>query len=394
VKPAQRTKAETTKPVQIKKPNDFQLGIDDVREAIDGQRGVRIRMPSTVFCGQWPDATEMCIGKLMCPSYEGKFVAEALFDGDTEPTLLTSSSLMLSDTHVSWRKPNMDASNLLRTKCSTNVKHLNAMTRAVEMYQILLDAPVNLSGRIVLTLDGIGTNRVSGEEVLEVLPGPERPKTLTLEMNADVALSQRICLGFGKLVRFTGADPSMAYKSHSMKKSGPPTIEDVLVTPNNTVLSEEEKRRTVWLNLDYCGGPPKNHSVDECAAFMSKCLAHLPQLYMVTVTMARRNHSNLDETFADYFPTPYGFTVRKTYTDNARVVCKMYVRKLILVRHLSVPGYWWRHTSTALRTTTFDGIVVGKDGDMYDVYILSDGAQYKMRADAVAEYSDDDLLKA
>lgn len=375
-----------TRCVAVKQPNDFQLGIGDVRTAIDGQRGVRLRMSKTAFCGHWPDAKDVCTGKLLGPSYEGKFVAEALFDGDTEPTLLTSSSLMLTDTHVYWRKPHMDASILLKNKCTQNSKHVNAMARAAEMYEVLCDSVVDLGGRLVVTLDGMGTNRVSGDDVLQSVAPRQRPDTLTLEMSADVALAQRICLGFGTKVRFTGADPNMTRRA--VKKMGTPTIEDVLMTSGNTILSEEEKRRVVWLNLDYCGGPPKNHSVDACATMMETCLAHLSDLQMVTVTMAKRNHANLDERFADYFPTPYGFRIAKTFTDNARVVCKMYRRDTTFPRHVSIPGGWWKNAPREWKMTTFDGVVVGKTyGDMYDVYVPYDGARYQMRGDAVSAYA-------
>lgn len=375
-----------TQRVAARKPNDFQLGIDDVRTAIDGQRGVRLRMSKTAFCGHWADAKDVCTGKLLGPSYEGKFVAEALFDGDTEPTLLTSSSLMLTDTHVTWRKPNLDAPVLLANKCTANSKHTNAMARAAEMYEVLRDSGVALGGRLVVTLDGIGTNRVSGDGVLQSVAPHQRPDTLTLEMNADVALAQRICLGFGTKVRFTGADPNM--KRRASKTAGSPGIEDVLMAKGNTILSEDEKRRVVWLNLDYCGGPPKNHSVTACATMMETCLAHLPGLHMVTVTMARRNHANLDVTFADYFPTPYGYRIARTYTNNARVLCKMYCRDTALTRHLSIPGGWWKNAPREWKTATFDGVVVDKThGDMYDVYVPNDGRCYQMRLDAVSAYA-------
>lgn len=369
--------------------NDFQVGIDRVREAIDGQRGARLRMPKSAFCGHWHDAAETCTGKLLGPSYEGRFVAEALFDGDTAPTLLTSSSLMLTETHVFWRKPHMDAAALLRDKCIANMKHVHAMARARDMYSTLLDSDIDLRDRIVLTLDGIGTNRVSGEDVLASIDACDRPDTLTLEMNADVALAQRIALGFGGRVRFTGADPTMSFRSRSLKRAGPPTIEDVLITPCNSVLSEQEKRKVVWLNLDYCGGPPKNHSVDDCVRFMTRCLAHLPHMHMITVTMARRNHAGLDYTFDEYFPIPYGFSVTKTYTDNPRVVCKMYVRDRRISRHLSIPGRWWRDVAAEWKKATFDGVVVRREGRMHDVYVVADGTEYKMRSDAVAAYADD-----
>lgn len=383
------SKPKPRRRLDARPPNDFQLGIEDVREAIDGQHGVRIRMSKTAFCGHWPEATDVCVGKIVGSSREGRFVAEAIFDGDSEPTLLTSSSLMRVDTHVVWRKPHLTPTALLRKKCETNTKHVNAMGRASEMYETLCSLNLSLKGRIVLTLDGIGTNRVAGENVLDSIAPSERPETLTLEMNADVAFAQRLGLGFGTRVRFTGADSAMAYRTHSLTKTGPPTIENVLMTPRNAVLSDEEKRRVVWLNLDYCGGPPKNNSVDECGAFMQKCLAHLPHLHMITVTVARRNHADLDATFGDYFPTPHGFTVRRTYTDNARVVCKMYLRVPTMTRHVSIPGHWWRGASPAWKTKFFDGIVVASEGALHDVYVPVDDRTYQMRGDAVSAYADD-----
>lgn len=207
--------------VVVKKPNDFQLGIDDVRTAMDGQRGVRLRMSKTVFCGHWPDAKNVCTGKLLGPSYEGKFVAEALFDGDTEPTLLTSSSLMMTDTHVTWRKPHMDASTFLRNKCTSNSKHVNAMTRAKDMYSVLCDSVLDINGRIVVTLDGIGTNRVSGEHVLQSISPHQRPDTLTLEMNADVALRNGCFFRqhrVGLLKRTGGGGPNLGKKKRFCRR--------------------------------------------------------------------------------------------------------------------------------------------------------------------------------
>ena len=347
-------------------------------------------MPKTAFCGHWPDAEDVCTGKLVGPSYEGRFVAEAKFDGESGTTLLTSSSLMLSGTHVVWRKPHMDAIALLRSKCDVDKKHRHAMFRAREMYTHLMSSGIDLGGRIVLTLDGMGTNRVSGDEVLESLPPSQRPETLTLEMNPDVALAQRIALGFGGKVRFTGGDPVLSYRSPRLKTSGPPTIESVIVSSHNRVLSDDEKRRVVWLNLDYCGGPPKNHSIDECAIFMRKCLAHLPHVHMVSVTMARRNHANLDDTFSDYFPTPYGFELQTTYTSNGRVVCNMYTRNSRITRHLSIPGHWWHDIRPSWRRTHFDGVVVGRQrNNMFTVYVPFDDLEYDMRADAIAAYAAD-----
>ena len=104
--------------LHVKSTNDFQVGAPLVRTAMAGQCGVRIRMPRSAFCGHWPDAPDVCTGKILGPSHVVRFVAEALFDGETEPALLTSSSLMLQETHVMWRKPDVDASRLRRTPFS------------------------------------------------------------------------------------------------------------------------------------------------------------------------------------------------------------------------------------------------------------------------------------
>lgn len=373
------------------KANDFQLGIDAVRIAMDRQRGVRIRVPLSAFAGHWPGFPDLCHGVIVKPLHQGKFVAEALFDGDADPTPITSSMLMLHETCASWRKPRVDAKQLLTAKCAAHVKHTNAYQRAVAMCETLLELPEELESislperKIILTLDGMGTNRIAIEDVMNArgVPATARPDIVTLEMDADVAAAQRIALGFGDDVRFTKGDPLASHKS--LFGGG---IEHV-VTSRNSLLSEDAKRDVVWLNLDYCGGPPKNHRVSSCAAFMQKMLAHLPGLNMVTVTMAKRNHADLDNTFDNYFPPPYGFELRDTFRSNPRVVCKMYVRAAGVVRRVAIPGSWWLNADPAWKKTTFDGIVMGKSTNMFSVYVPHDDRIYPMRADAVSKFASD-----
>ena len=120
---------------------------------------------------------------------------------------------------------------------------------------------------------------------------------------------------------------------------------------------------------------------------MERVFAHLPALRMMAVTIARRNHPDLDATFEDYVPPPYGFRLRQTFEDNKRVLCKVYVRDA--TRHLRIPGTWWRHVTPDDKRRTFDGVVVGQGDDplTYRVYVPHDDQEYRMRADAVRAYA-------
>ena len=360
------------------KANDFQVGITTVRTAMERQCGVRICVPLSAFSGYWHGCPDMCHGIIVAPLYKGKYVAEALFDGDTEPTPLTSSLLMLHETRASWKKPHLHAERFHIDKCAKHVKHMNAFKRAEEMCEVLLDMGTDLAGKTIITLDGMGTSRVAINTVMDArgLPAKARPTTVTLEMNADGALGQRIGLGFGSDIKFTNGDP---YVSSKVRFGGTPKLEDIVLT-HNRILPDKTKRGVVGLNLDYCGGPPNNYS-------MQKMLTHLPALRIVTITMARRNHANLHETFDDYFPPPYGFHLRKTYTSNPRVVCKMYVRNARIVRHVIIPGSWWVNADPAWKKTVFDGIVVAKKNATFDVYVPHDGCVYPMSADALAKFA-------
>jgi len=353
--------------------NDFQVGIEEVREAMKGQVGVRVEMSVAAFNDYWPDADERCKGVITGPSYEGKFVAECKFHGDNGMiTLLTAASLMRLDTKASWRKPNIDAHRYIHNKNANDEKHMNAFKRAEDQWSTLLGLGVPLDDRVVLTLDGHGPNRIAGEQVFRSrnVPPSRRPQTWTLEKDPNVALGQRIALGFGSEVYFTGADPHAKNKAVLLRRPGQLTIEDVIMSKNN-IVSEVDKRRVVWLNLDYCGGPPMSHSIVQCSTFMTAVVARLSNLEMITITIARRNHPNLDETFDEIIPPPYGFRMTKEYCENRRVLCKMYVRVDTMPRRLCVPGTWWVDADPMWRNKRFDAIVVKKEKQegMYKVYV-------------------------
>lgn len=382
-----------------KKTNDFQLGMEAVRATIHkGQRGVKLHVPRTAFCGHWPGAPALCPGILVGPCYEGKFVAEALFAGETVPTRLTSSSLMLHETRVAWRfgrAPHIVRKALHRRKCKANAKHANAFARATRMYEYLLDEAgvEDLEDACIVGLDGMGTNHVAGDVLMDARGLKARPTRLIFEKDADVALAERLALGLGDAVQFTGADPQLSTKAMVVRGSAAPTLEHVMLTPHNRLLPDEQKRRTVWLDLDYCGGPPEKNKNEHSPAFMMAVVANLSEkLRMVSVTMAKRNMAKGG--FDACFPPPHGFRLHTTFDTNPRVVCKLYVRDDRVVRHLRIPGSWWVDADPAWKRETFDGVVVGeKHSDnatttaYYDVYVPHDDATYVMRADAVAAYA-------
>ena len=373
--------------LRSKHPNDFQLGLETSREFMKSQVGVRLAMPRSAFSGYW-DAPEVCQGKILGPSYEGRFVAEALFDGESAPTRLTSSSLMLHETTVHWQSALMNASDFHNKKNQDHVKHQHAFERAKEMMgELIRRKQQELEQTYVLTLDGHGSNQTAFREVLlESLPMHQHPTVLTFEMKADVALAQRIAFGWDRDVQFTGGDPHFASKS-LFGHSSTPTLEHLLIK-ENSLLPDSIKDKTVFLYMDYCGGPLHNHD-SKSSKFMERAVAHLPNLEMVAFTMARRNHGALDVTFDEYIPPPYGFRLWKTFTSNPRILCKVYARDYNVTRTLAIPGYWWGgSTASQWKHKTFTGILLDKPRKgMQRVYIPFDEDEYSIRIDAVKAYS-------
>ena len=229
----------------------------------------------------------------------------------------------------------------------------------------------------------MGTNQVAIQEQMDAMniPRTQRPSILTLEMCADVALAQRIGLGLGTRVRFTGGDATM--KTCPMFPTTTPVGVEHLFLVDNQVLTADERRRVVWLNLDYCGGPLRSHD-SRCGERMMRVFARAPALRMITVTMARRNHADLEATFDEYVPIPYGFRLENVFYDNRRVICKMYVRDTSVVRNLAIPSHWWTGGTVG---RVHDGVVIARNGAMHDVYVPDDDAVYTMRADAIACYA-------
>lgn len=357
--------------------NDFQMGIKTSRRAMSQQKGVRVRIPRSAFAGYWK-APKICTGYITGAARTGRFVARARFHNEDGETLLTSSSLMLASTRVKWR-PVPATVHTRDVRLAGAAKHTNAVERARDMMATLVKSGVPLADKKIITLDGIGTNRVGFTRAMDEVGVHSRPEIITCEMDADVALVQTVALGVkSPQVLFTGGDPAI--------RGGKVTVENILTRPN-ALLSEEAKRKVVFLNLDYCGGPPNTRNVKACAAQMTRVLDHLPALHMVAYTMARRNHVDLDKRFDSYIPQPYGFELARTYTQNARVLCKLYIRTPRVVRTLRIPGAWWRNVDAEVRKCTYDGVVRRRSGhNTFTVYVPFDDAEYEMRADAVLAY--------
>jgi len=365
------------------KTNDFQFGIEWVRRAMSHQKGVEIEIPKHAFNKKW-EGPDICKGHILSPSKDGKFVAIAKFEGEDYNTYLTSSSLMLCDSKAKWRDGFFTA-KLEQKRRMLDSKHKNAYQRSVDMIEELLrDKDFDLTGKNIVTLDGMGTNKLAYEKVLSDfdVPSTMHPRIITFELDSDVALAQRSALG-SKDVFSTNSDPF--FSSKSLFGGRIPKIEHIL-SLKNRVLTDEMKQEVVMLNLDYCGGPPLNHSPQKCSYFMETVIDNLPNLRIVAFTIARRGHKNLDSTFDDIVKPPYGFYLWKTYIDNVKVICKVYKRNND-VRNLVIPGYWWKSSSKSLKKKTFSGIVRRRNGKLtYDVYVPYDKTTYSMRKDALQKY--------
>ena len=124
---------------------------------------------------------------------------------------------------------------------------------------------------------------------------------------------------------------------------------------------------------------------------------------MLAVCISKRRHPDLHERFADYFPTPYGFTCVRKFHENAKVVCALFTRVDTLPRALRVPGRWWVGCPRHLANSLFDGVVVARESshldhankvhDWFLVYVPSESYQlWRMRGDAVAAYAHENGL--
>ena len=229
-----------------------------------------------------------------------------------------------------------------------------------------------------ITLDGNGENREGFGAVLRT--SESTPRILTVEMDADVALAQRLV--YGEDILFSGAQRGFKYRSLLGGGSHVSTLEHLLLR-SNRLITDETRAHVRVLYLDYCGGPVCNQTPEECVGNLERLFARLPRLEVFAVTMSKRHHPNLLDNFSVYVPTPHGFSVVETFVDNPKVVCKVYARNA-QPRRLLIPGTWWNHSPKGSRKRKFEGTVTAYDGrtDRYPRAHRARGGPGGVRGDA------------
>ena len=361
--------------------NDFQMGRSLARELLAEQVGVEVDIPLAAINGHWDAPSDRFHATLLRPSHVDPFVAVALCDDGLEIDL-TAPLLMRADVRAGWR-PVRDALRAAAEAGFEHEKNAHATQRAVEIGAAVLrrgKGGPDPAEDVWLTLDGNGTNRRGFAEAA-AHSGVPPPRVVTLEMDADVALAQRLL--YGADVLFTGGDASLR-ASGLLGGSGKGKVgaEHVLLRGD---LPDVDLSRVRLLYLDYCGGP-FGEADRNCLADV---FSRLPALTGVAVTMSKRQHADLLRTFDRYVPAPWGFREASTFLSNARVVCRLFLRDAEVPRRVAVPGWWWKHCPAGAKRKRFDGVVVGprEDGEgVVDVFFPADDACYGMRVEAVAHY--------
>jgi hypothetical protein len=195
----------------------------------------------------------------------------------------------------------------------------------------------------IITLDGIGNNRRAFKKTFACKKLP-CPRIITCECEPVVALCQRIL--YGNDVLLTSGDPTIRSKRRLHGGVAPPLIED-LILANRLPLNSVNV-----LYLDYCGGPPS--SVD-----MRRVLSKFHNLEIYAATISRRQHAGIEQTFAQYIPSMYGYSVSGALLDNHRVVCQIYTCSAT-PRNVAIPGCFWINCPKKLKRKRFLGILVSE----------------------------------
>lgn len=298
------------------KLNDFQHGIEEVRDRVASLIGERLTGDKDdMFTGCWAGPQQVS-GVIKYVLNDSCFVAGVQFDGE-DVSKLTAASFMLNTTKWEWKHPSVRDDNL---PVPNGVKHERSMHRAYCLI-VAIVASVGvrgLKGKYIFILDGNGENRRAIENALDDLgiSISDRPTVITLELNPNIAFANALRFG-RKHVRLTSADFRM-----QCKKNDVCGIERTILLEGHSVLSAEEKDNCIGLYLDYCGSPSK------LTAF-NKLYARLTQLVACAVTVAKRqpNHAfgcskrrKLAEPLIDKFEMLHTF-------DHDKVVCDMYIRR-------------------------------------------------------------------
>ena len=303
--------------------NDFQDGIEEVRERLEALVGRQVIMDKDdAFTGFW-SGPQRVKGLIKHVLHIGSYVAGIQFEGEDFITEVTSASFMLATTQWLWEQECVrDDDHVL----AEGAKHERSMERAsFLMEQTILHAgPHNMEGKYVVGLDGNGENRRAYERALDSagVPFEKRPTVITIELNPNVAFASALRFG-RKHVRYSAGDFRM-----QCKKNHVCGIERSILLQDNLVLSEMEKTNCIGLYLDYCGSPQKH--ID-----FNSMYEKLPNVAVVGITIAKRQ-ANLklpcDARRNLSAPDESMLPLVRTY-NHRRVICDIYTRPADSVLH-------------------------------------------------------------
>lgn len=221
-------------------------------------------------------------GRIEDVLYDGHFVCSAKFGDEPFATPLTAASLLLSSTELHFEERAGQFSRVYDHPVPEGRKHELSVNRARQIAEEALSrlTPQELAEahtRCVLTFDGNGENRAGFEDAFAAvgLCEERRPLVITVEKEPVPALNQLLCLG-PERVRFSQGDFRRRRRRDVCEG-----IERLVVEDSESLLTEAEKRNTMLLYLDFCGGPNPTFDYD-------RVYKRLPNLKVVAITAAWR----------------------------------------------------------------------------------------------------------
>lgn len=297
--------------------NDFQQGIDELREVMRGRIGSTVVMDKDDAFVAPPGGAEWggpqrVTGTITEVLHHGHFICAARFGDEPCATPLTASSFLLNTTTWGWETQTLRDDD---RAVAVGTKHERSVERArfVMSEAIARIPPRDLRTAIAVTLDGNGENRRGFELALDEagVPLAERPQVITVEMNPVVAFNQ--ALRFGREnVRFSRGDWRRRHK-----KGVTEGIERLLTEESGALFSSDEKERVRILYFDYCGSP--------ATIKYEELYTRLQNLVVCGITVARRQpNPKLPCMMRMRAAAPSGMALAKRF-EHTKVVCDVYV---------------------------------------------------------------------
>jgi DNA-directed RNA polymerase subunit RPC12/RpoP len=302
--------------------NQFQLNADTLEQLLNFQLGLSFSSNTSALACQWRNSNNefyQFTGIIQTILREGDRVYLTGYCDDGVPFKFPPVFFLDLRTRVKWRKVPQFFYDMWVQELQSS-SHLNSMERASQLIDTYIATNTSSSKDVVLTLDGNGENRYAMTQRLNEVQIGQRPKLYTVEMDPQVALANKLM--FGESIIFAGADPSLKTKS----LLGDKVLLEHLILKQNALLSDEMKKNVTCMYLDYCGGPPGNQTPDKCKTNLQLVCDQLPKLKYLGMTMSYRKHGkNLKYTIDTLIPS--AFASFKTFTNNKRVLCKLYEKR-------------------------------------------------------------------